>query len=67
MKTPEEKYMNDPQYRMMVDFLIKQVSDYNFTPSEMREMTMFACVRAEQLRSSSHRIFMKNQVGDENG
>ena len=51
MKTPEEKYNNDPEYCGMVDSLVSYIEGHKFTPSEMREMVMFACIRYEQLQT----------------
>lgn len=48
--TPDEKYMNDSPYRAVVDLLEMFVLKYHFTPSEVREMAVLACTRAEMRR-----------------
>jgi len=53
MKTPEEKYNNDPEYCRMVDSLVSYIEGHKFAPSEMREMVMFACIRYEQMQVRS--------------
>ena len=47
MRTPEEKYNNDPQYRQMVQVFEGLIAKADFTPSELREMVMFSCIRRE--------------------
>jgi hypothetical protein len=47
MNTPQEKYHNDPQYRQLVDFLEDLITQAKFTPSEIREICMVACVHYE--------------------
>ena len=37
MKSPREKYMNDPEYHQLVDMLEHFVDRAQFTPSELRE------------------------------
>ena len=50
MKTPKEKYANDPSYRRLVDMLEALIVKAEFTPSEIREACMLACIRHEQYR-----------------
>ena len=50
MKTPKEKYANDPNYRRLVDMLEALIHQAEFTPSEIREACMLACIRHEQYR-----------------
>lgn len=49
MDTAEEKYMNDPMYRAMVETLTYLIAKGDFTPSELREMVIFACTRYEMM------------------
>lgn len=58
MKTPREKYMNDPQYRALVDVLHGYIAQAQFTPSEVREAAMMACIKYEmgQLRPSKIKV-----------
>jgi hypothetical protein len=37
MKTPKEKYINDPQYNRLVKTILGLIVDCYFTPSELRE------------------------------
>jgi len=48
MKTPEEKYRNDPEYHLMVDTMVELIIQCRFTPSEMREMATFASILYER-------------------
>ena len=50
MKTPEEKYLNDPYYRNLVSLIENCLNNYEFTPSEVREAAVFACTRFEMRR-----------------
>lgn len=47
MKTPREKYMNDPEYHQLVDMLEHFVEQSRFTPSELREAAVLACINYE--------------------
>jgi hypothetical protein len=51
MKTPKEKYLNDPEYRALVDMMENFIERAQFTPSEMREAAVFACVNYEMRRT----------------
>ena len=50
MKTPSEKYENDNNYRQLVDMLTALIHQAEFTPSEIREACMLACIRCEHYR-----------------
>jgi hypothetical protein len=53
MKTPRDKYENDSQYKYFVDILISIIHRAEFTPSEIREMSILACIIYEQQRVRS--------------
>jgi len=61
MKTPEEKYRNDPKYHNMVDTLVSLIENYEFTPSEIREISMFACYVHETNKVHPSMIFPNKQ------
>jgi len=50
MKTPAEKYMNDPEYHALVKMLEQFLERARFTPSEMREACVLACINYEMRR-----------------
>ena len=50
MKTPKEKYANDHNYRRLVDMLEALIVQAEFTPSEILEACMLACIRHEHYR-----------------
>jgi len=47
MKTPKDKYMNDPEYHHFVHMLEGFIERASFTPSELREMCVLACINYE--------------------
>jgi len=47
MKTPKEKYMNDPEYNRLVSTLESFIEQARFTPSELREACMLASINYE--------------------
>lgn len=47
MKTPKEKYMNDPEYHNLVCTLESLIEQARFTPSELREACILACINYE--------------------
>jgi len=50
MKTPEEKYLNDLEYRHLVNTVEALIHEAKFTPSEIREACMLGCIHYEQHR-----------------
>jgi len=61
MKTPEEKYLNDPRYRHLVDTVAALIHAAEFTPSEIREACMLGCIHYEQSRV--HKYFIDDATG----
>jgi len=47
VKTPREKYMNDPEYHRLVDMLGQFIESARFTPSELREACVLASINYE--------------------
>jgi len=43
MKTPQEKFENDPEYRYLVQMFEALIHEARFTPSEIRQAALFAC------------------------
>ena len=50
MKTPIEKYNGDNMYRRLVDSLEALINQAEFTPSEIREACVLACINHEYRR-----------------
>jgi len=48
MKTPREKYITDNQYKFLVDTMVNQIEQCNYTPSEMREAAILASIIYEE-------------------
>lgn len=53
MKTPKEKYMNDPEYNYLVNMLENLIAQAHFTPSELREACILASINYE-MRNIRH-------------
>jgi len=53
MKTPKEKYMNDPEYNRLVNMLENLIAQAQFTPSELREACVLASINYE-MRNIRH-------------
>jgi len=47
MKSPKEKYMNDPEYHQLVRMLENFIERAQFTPSELREAAILASINYE--------------------
>lgn len=54
MKTPQEKYFNDLQYKQLVDMLHHCINQAQFTPSEIREAAMLAAIHYESMNFRRH-------------
>lgn len=47
MRTPQERYLNDPVFNRVVNMLRGLIRDAQLTPSEIREAAMLACIHHE--------------------
>jgi hypothetical protein len=47
MKSPKEKYMNDPAYNHLVKTIEHLIETAQFTPSELREACILASINYE--------------------
>ena len=47
MKSPKDKYMNDPEYHHLVNTLESFIHQAKFTPSELREACVLASINYE--------------------
>lgn len=56
MRTPKDKYMNDPEYHHFVTMIEGLIEQARFTPSEIREMCMLACINYEMRNVRRHTI-----------
>jgi hypothetical protein len=56
MKTPREKYMNDPEYNNLVRMLEDMIEQARFTPSELREACVLASINYEMRHARERQI-----------
>lgn len=47
MRSPRERYQNDPEYRLLVQTLESFIHQARFTPSELREAAVLASINYE--------------------
>ncbi len=62
MKTPQEKYDNDPMYAQLVNLFSHMIGRAEFTPSEIREAGVLACIHHEQRRTLALGFHMSPEV-----
>ena len=55
--TTREKYQNDPQYHLLVNWMVSHIQLCKFTPSELREAAVLASIIYEEFRIHSMQIF----------
>ena len=56
MKTPRDKYMNDTEFRHLVDMIESMIHQAQFTPSELREACVLASINYEMLHVRGRQI-----------
>ena len=56
MKTPKDKYQNDPEYNHLVNMLESLIEQAHFTPSELREACILASINYEMRHVREHNI-----------
>lgn len=59
-----EAYENDPQYHQLVDLLINLIERLDFTPSEVRETAIFACMLHEMRNPQPMIINMQSRPNE---
>lgn len=54
--TPAKRYQTDPEYHLLVDSLEDQIHRARFTPTELQEACILACINYEHHRLRPYRI-----------
>ena len=49
-KSPHERYYQDPDFRALVDMMVSYIATCKYTPSEMREASLLACIKWESIK-----------------
>lgn len=61
MKSPREKYQNDPEYNHLVCMLESMIEQARFTPSELREACVLASINYEMRHIREQQIDPRTQ------
>ena len=61
LKSPRERYLNDPEYYRLVNMLEGLIEQAAFTPSELREACVLACINYEMRHVRTIRIDPKTE------
>jgi hypothetical protein len=62
MKSPRERYNNDPQFATLVKLMVAHLHQCNYTPTEMREAAMLASIIYQQETAYSKPYFLPKEV-----
>ena len=62
MLSPEERFQRDPTFRTLVYVLTAQIDQAKYTPTELREAAMLACIRYENM--TLRKIFVFQDIRD---
>lgn len=62
MKSPRNRYLNDPMYHRLVDTMRAWIEQADFTPSEIREAAIFATIMHEEARIPRYLIPMTPEI-----
>jgi hypothetical protein len=62
--SPRDKYQNDPEYRQLVDLLESFIDRAHYSPSEMREAVVLACINYEMRNVSRMRMELRPEQAE---
>jgi hypothetical protein len=51
--TGEQRYLYDPQFKTLVDFMVNTIIERKYTPSEMRDAAMLASIKYEMTHAQT--------------
>ena len=60
--TARERYHNDPQFHMLVDYMTAAIHRCDFTPSEMREAALLASINYEMTHLRDRQIMVTSEL-----
>ena len=64
MKSPKDRYEQDPIYRKLVDGIEALIHQAQFTPSEVREAAVMACIHYEMRYGLRHYYTVPAHIAD---
>ena len=64
MSSPKERYETDPYYKRLTDLIENFLQTAEFTPSEVRECAVLACIHYEMKHCFNHFYAVPMKVND---
>ena len=62
LDSPEARYMRDPAFKTLVDMMQALIQRADYSPSEVREGAMLACIHHEAV-TIRHRVIYVDAAG----
>lgn len=56
--TPEHRYVRDPLFRQLVDMMHECIRRCQYSPTEMREAAILACIHHDRITVRSQTLYV---------
>ncbi len=63
MMSAHERYKTDAQFRFLVDAILGALHQAEYTPSEVREAAILACIKYEMTHLKAMRMTLDHEAG----
>ena len=60
----EDRYHHDIHFRSLVDLMMRWVTQYKYTPSELRDAAFIASLNVERMRPAGPIVFIEGDSDD---
>ena len=60
--TQRERYYNDPEFHVLVDYMVNFIVNNKYTPSEMRDAAILASIIYDEKNIRINHLLYKNNV-----